>query len=269
LEALLPNVRIAFDAYAEFLRKSNERLNLTAVPDAETYSRHFEDSLALLRFADFKGKRVIDIGSGAGFPGVPLKLAEPSIALTLVDASRKRVEFLRELAALLRIDATILHARAEELALPVGRVQRDAAPTLDFATDGLSGQRDAAPTFGAVSYGENLSSNAPDSSLPKPDSCREHYDIAVSRAVARMSVLAELCLPFVQVGGLLLALKGSNADAELADADALIESLGGSVQSCERYERGAVVVVRKLRPTDSRYPRTWKQISRGSREGTI
>lgn len=107
-----------FDTYAAELAAQNAVMDLTAVSGEElTAKRHFLDSLSLLRLADFSGAKVIDVGSGAGFPGLPLKLAEPSIRLTLLDAQQKRVDFLTELCAKLGSDAECLHARAEEQAL--------------------------------------------------------------------------------------------------------------------------------------------------------
>lgn len=109
----------AFRAYSAFLREKNAVMNLTAITDEEDVVRlHFLDSLALVTAADLKDKSVIDIGSGAGFPGLPLKLAAPSLRLTLLDAQQKRVGFLQELCDLLKLgDVRCVHARAEEAAL--------------------------------------------------------------------------------------------------------------------------------------------------------
>lgn len=113
-----PEALDAFDIYASFLGEQNAVMDLTAVSgEEETAKRHFLDSLSLLRVADFRGKRVIDVGSGAGFPGLPLKLAVPDMALTLLDAQQKRVDFLAALCEKLGTEAECLHARAEERAL--------------------------------------------------------------------------------------------------------------------------------------------------------
>ena len=115
---LSPEALNAFDIYASFLGEQNAVMDLTAVSgEEETAKRHFLDSLSLLRVADFRGKRVIDVGSGAGFPGLPLKLAVPSVSLTLLDAQQKRVDFLAALCEKLGTEAECLHARAEEQAL--------------------------------------------------------------------------------------------------------------------------------------------------------
>lgn len=118
MEDILQTERVKFQRYADLLAEWNSRIDLTSVPAEETWTRHFADSLQLLNFADFSKKSVIDVGSGAGFPGVPVKIAEPSISLTLLDATAKRTEFLRALCKELGIDATIIHGRAEEYAKP-------------------------------------------------------------------------------------------------------------------------------------------------------
>lgn len=118
---LSPEALDAFETYAAFLAEQNAVMDLTAVSgEAETAKRHFLDSLSLLQTADFSGRRIIDVGSGAGFPGLPLKLAVPSLSLTLLDAQQKRVDFLSALCGKLGVEAECLHARAEEQALKPG-----------------------------------------------------------------------------------------------------------------------------------------------------
>jgi len=115
--ALPPGAISAFESYYGYLEERRQRANLTAITGASDIARlHFLDSLALLKSAHFKGKRVIDIGSGAGFPGVPLKIAEPTVDMTLLDATGKRVTFLSDLCAMLGISAACLHTRAEAAA---------------------------------------------------------------------------------------------------------------------------------------------------------
>jgi len=217
--ALPPGAALAFEEYYVLLEERRQFVNLTAITGAEEVARlHFLDSLALMGSARFKGARVIDIGSGAGFPGIPLKIAEPSVDITLLDSTGKRVAFLKELCAALGLDANCLHARAEAAAhLP-----------------GL----------------------------------REAFDIAVSRAVARLDALCELCLPFVRVGGLFIAMKGADSDDEIAGARAAIAALGAELQELVDYGiPGAdaahrAVVMRKTSGTPEKYPRRFARIQK-------
>ena len=200
--------------YADLLAEKNKVMNLTAITDPEEIaSLHFLDSLCLLNILDFSAKRVIDVGTGAGFPGLPLRIVQPDVQLTLLDALNKRVDFLREVCGALNLpDVFCVHARAEE--------------------------------FGH----------------------REEYDIAVSRAVASLPLLLELCLPFVKVGGRFLAMKGRDSDEEIAAAAHAAELLGaGSAQITDYPIPGTDVVHRavlfeKIRPTPVKYPRAFAKI---------
>ena len=207
----------SFETYRALLEKHGGEYNLTAITGIEDVVRlHFLDSLALFRVADFTNAKIIDIGSGAGFPGVPITLAEPSAILTLLDATEKRVAFLSELCAAAGINASCIHARAEEAAREVF--------------------------------------------------LREGFDVAVSRAVARLNVLCELCLPFVRVGGLFLAMKGFDSDDEISKARGAIKTLGGILDNCYDYTipgtdiRHRVVVIRKQTQTPEKYPRRFARI---------
>ena len=200
-----------FRAFGTTLLEKNRVMNLTAITEPEAVARlHFADSLELLNAADFRGKRVLDVGCGAGFPGVPLKLAEPSIDLTLLDSLQKRVNWLRETLADMGIDAHCVAARAEE-------------------------------------YPE-----------------RECFDLVTSRAVARLNVLCELCLPFVRVGGCFLPMKAAAAAQELSEASHAISVLGGRLARTLDYELdGAarhILVIQKVRPTPPAYPRRYSKI---------
>lgn len=205
--------------YAELLAEKNKVMNLTAITDpAEVARLHFLDCAALLALADLRGKRVVDVGTGAGFPGLPLKILEPSIQLTLLDAQRKRVDFLREVCGELGLkDVECVHGRAEEFA----------------------------------------------------QQHRETFDLAVSRAVAALPVLAELCLPLVKPGGLFLAMKSNKTDEEIEAAAPIIQTLGGEppfvmdyrLPGSEAYQR--IVTVLKARPTPPGYPRRWSKIKNG------
>ena len=204
-----------FERFGKLLLEKNQVMNLTAITEPEKVAElHFFDSLALLNAASFQGKRVIDVGCGAGFPGVPLKIAEPTIKLTLLDSLGKRMDWLREILPELGLEANVVTARAEEYV----------------------------------------------------SACRERYDLAVSRAVARLNVLCELCLPYVQVGGCFLAMKGQLADVELEEAKKAISILGGTVERVYAYDvENAVhraVVIRKEKPTPAKYPRAFAKIKK-------
>jgi len=216
---LPPEAGAAFGTYHDFLEKRGQIVNLTAISGAEDVARfHFLDSLALMSAASFNGTNVIDIGSGAGFPGVPLKIAQPSMKLTLLDSTGKRVAFLTDLCVELGIEATCLHARAE-----------DAAREADM---------------------------------------REQYDIALSRAVARLNTLCELCIPFIRIGGLFIAMKGVDSDNEVAEARSAIETLGAELQECRDYTipgtdvTHRAVLIRKTAETPSKYPRRFARIQK-------
>lgn len=201
--------------FGEALIEKNAVMNLTAITEPSAVAQlHFLDCIALLNAADFREKRVIDVGCGAGFPGVPLKIAEPSIRLTLLDSLAKRMNWLSETLPALGVDAEIITARAEEFA-----AQR-----------------------------------------------REQYDLATSRAVARLNVLAELCLPYVRVGGKFLAMKGALAQEEVEEARRGIERLGGRVSRIFEYPVAdavhKAVVIEKLRPTPPQYPRAFAKIKK-------
>ena len=206
-----------FRTYYEYLDKQNQVMNLTAIEgEADTARLHFLDCAALLTVQDLKGLSVIDVGSGAGFPGLPLKIAQEDMRLTLLDSLEKRVRFLSETCALLGFeDVACIHARAED-------------------AKELHGQ----------------------------------FDAAVSRAVARLNLLAELCLPFVKVGGVFLAMKGPGAAEELAQAAHAIEVLGGGEAEILPYtvpgteQAHNVVRIRKVKETPAKYPRRWAKIQK-------
>ncbi len=199
--------------FGDLLVEKNQVMNLTAITEPEAVAQlHFLDSISVLDAADCKGKSVIDVGCGAGFPGVPMVIAEPSIRLTLLDSLQKRMNWLKEILPGLGIEANVVAARAEE-----------------YVTG-----------------------------------CREQYDLATSRAVARLNILAELCLPYVKVGGFFLALKGAMTAEEVDEAQKAITTLGGKVRRIYEYPVAdaihRIVVVEKIRPTPKQYPRKFSRI---------
>ena len=204
----------AFCRYGQMLLEKNQVMNLTAITDPAAVAQlHFLDCLQLIRLAEFGGKKVIDVGCGAGFPGVPLRIAVPDLDLTLLDSTAKRINWLRdEVLPELGLDANCVAARAEE-----------------FVTG-----------------------------------CREQYDFAVSRAVARLQVLAELALPYVKVGGTFLAMKGAAAQQEALEAERAIKLLGGRIERIAEYPVAdathRVVIIHKEKPTPAKYPRRYAQI---------
>ncbi len=216
LERKLTDAQLdTFCAFGSALVEKNQVMNLTAITEPEQVARlHFLDCIALLGAANFYGKSVVDVGCGAGFPGVPLKIAEPSIQLTLLDSLKKRMDWLSATLPDLGIEAQCVAARAEEYALEH----------------------------------------------------REQYDIAVSRAVARLTMLAELCLPLVRVGGHFVAMKSADSDEELSQAARAIATLGGKVTRIWDYAipgTDAVhraVVITKVKATPKPYPRRFAKI---------
>ena len=202
-----------FQKYFELLAEWNEKMNLTAITDESGVAlKHFADSLSLLNFVDIpQNSSLADVGTGAGFPGVVLKIARPDIKITLIDSLNKRLVFLGEVCAQLGIEAELIHSRAED------------------------GARD--------------------------EKLRENFDFAVSRAVARMNVLSEYCLPYVKVGGAFCAMKGAQANEEFKESLNAINTLGGKLENkyfFELPENGgerAIAVVRKVKNTPQKYPR--------------
>ena len=205
-----------FATYYNKLIEFNKKVNLTRITDKnEVYLNHFFDSITpLLEFSDlFKGeKSLCDVGAGAGFPSLPIKILCPDLSITIVDSLGKRLKFLDELVSDLSLDkVTLVHSRAED-----------------------AGQN------------KNL---------------REKFDLVTGRAVARMSVLSEYCLPLAKVDGYLVALKGPKAQDELAEAKNAIEVLGGSVKEVKELtlpdtdDERTLIVVKKVKATPKKYPR--------------
>jgi len=216
---LTADQQAAFQLYYEELIAWNARFNLTAITDYEQVQiRHFLDSLSCLLAQEAKaalnraGSRTVDVGSGAGFPGIPLKLVCPAGRFTLLEATGKKVTFLEHLIGRLGLrTVTAVKARAEELA--------------------------------------------------HDPSHREQYDLALSRAVAELPVVAEYTLPFCKVGGWAIAQKGEAGAAEAWTAEKAISLLGGELRRVIPIElpglaeNRSLVVIEKVHPTPAAYPR--------------
>ena len=203
------------EQFADLLIEKNKVMNLTAITEEDKVARlHFADCLYLLTCCDLRGKKIIDVGCGGGFPSLPLLCAEPKLDILGLDSTAKRINFVTESAEALGVGGKFVAARAEEYAL------------------------------------KN----------------REKFDIATSRAVASLNVLLELTLPFLKVGGKLLAMKGMNVDED-EDAKKALQVLGGKIVETKTYSVGdefperRVVIVEKIRKTPDAYPRRYAKIS--------
>lgn len=202
-----------FTRYYEMLVETNKVMNLTAITEPEEVAvKHMIDSLLAYEPAMQGGKVLADVGTGAGFPGVPLKIYCPSLKVVLIDSLGKRLKFLEQVIEALNLqDITCQHLRAED----AGRSKKH----------------------------------------------REAYDIVTARAVARLSVLAEYCLPLVKKDGMFIALKGSKFAEEITEANAAVKILGGKLLSSEPVklpgldDGRAIIRIKKIKSTPVQYPR--------------
>lgn len=203
-----------YETYFKLLVEWNEKMNLTAITEkGEVYEKHFYDSISASFFYPFSNvETLIDIGAGAGFPSLPIKIIYPQLRVTIVDSLNKRISFLEHLCKEVGLDhVTCIHGRAEELGVN--------------------------PEY------------------------RDQYDCVTARAVARLNVLSEYCLPFAKVGGTFLVLKGSDASSELNEAKKAIKLLGAKTRKMEslllpsdQAER-SIIIIDKVSPTPKGYPR--------------
>ena len=210
---LTPETQQKLCAFGEAVIRQNEVMNLTAITEPSQVAKlHLLDSISLLTLANLRGKRMIDVGCGAGFPGVPVKIACPEVKITLLDSLGKRMAWLEQILPQLGVEAECVTARAEEAVL----------------------------------------------------TRREQYDIATSRAVARLNILLELTAPYVKVGGFVLAMKGAAAREELDEAKNAIRKLGLKLEKVAEFPMDgtahAVIVLRKVAPTPPQYPRRYAKI---------
>jgi 16S rRNA (guanine527-N7)-methyltransferase len=203
-----------FDIYFQLLVEWNDKINLTALTSEEdVYLKHFYDSISAAFYYDFKNElHICDVGAGAGFPSIPIKICFPHLEISIIDSLKKRIGFLNHLATELNISqVNFYHGRAEDL----GSDQKH----------------------------------------------REKYDVVLARAVARMSVLSELCLPFSKKNGVFIAMKGAQAGEELTDAKKALKLLGGETDHIHTFtlpqedSERSIIIVNKVAKTPKKYPR--------------
>lgn len=204
--------------YMELVLEYNKVMNLTGITDKDEFvEKHFYDSLLPTEVVDFNNKKIVDIGSGAGFPGIPLAIAYPNSSFLLVEPMNKRCEFLRVVKEKLNLtNVTILCERAENI---------------------------------------------------KKDQ-RESFDIALSRAVSNLSILLELCVPYLKVGGIFLAYKGIKYEEELKSSKNALNSLFCEVTSVQNRKLPITnddrfnIIIKKSKKTDLKFPRDFSQIKK-------
>ena len=201
-------------AYRDTTLDWNDKVNLTAITNPDEFlQKHYVDSLLCADAKELtEANTIIDVGTGAGFPGIPLAIFFPNKKFVLVDSLQKRLKIVRQMADEIGLqNIEVVHGRAEDLAR-----------------------------------------------LPQ---YREQFDLCVSRAVANLSTLSELCLPFVKVGGTFISYKGSNCNAEVSEALKAIQMLGGKLDRVERPtleynpSEHTMLYIQKERKTPNDYPR--------------
>ncbi len=199
-----------FYEYMLLLKDWNEKINLTAITDEkDIIIKHFIDSLTINKYLK-DNEKVIDVGTGAGFPGIPIKIINDKINMDLLDSLNKRINFLNEVKEKCEIEnINCIHSRIEDFAI------------------------------------KN----------------REKYDVATSRAVAKLAVLLEYLLPVVKKDGICICMKSNKAEEEINEAQKALEILGGKIEKTEEFllpgtdiER-TIIIVRKIKNTPEKYPR--------------
>lgn len=212
--SLSPEQLKQFELYFELLVEWNEKMNLTAITaENDVYLKHFYDSISAAFYFDFtKPLSICDIGAGAGFPSLPIKICFPHLKISIVDSLQKRIHFLTHLTEKLGLaDVSLYHDRAE--------------------------------TFG------------------KNKLYRESYDVVTARAVARLSVLSELCIPLVRENGHFIAMKAASAQDELEAGKKAVQILGGKVREIQSFElpieqsERSIIIIEKKKATPNKYPR--------------
>lgn len=221
METACNNVGLNFDEikynefinYKDMIKQWNEKINLTAITeDEDIIKKHFIDSIKVFNFKEFhNANNIIDIGTGAGLPGIPIKIVKPELNIVLLDSLLKRVNFLKEVINKLKLESIkAIHGRAEDLA--------------------------------RKEY-------------------RDFFDVAVSRAVANLTLLSELSIPFVKINGYFVAMKGPNVNDEIKDAKNAISALGGVIEDIievtieDSNLKHNLVIIRKKMETPKTFPR--------------
>ena len=203
-----------FIKYKDMIKEWNQKINITAITeDSEIIKKHFIDSIKMFKFSPLsEAKSIIDIGTGGGFPGIPIKIINEDKEVVLLDSLNKRIKFLDEVIKTLNLpNIATIHGRAE-----------------DFAQE--------------VKY-------------------REKFDVAVSRAVANMTTLSELCLPYVKFNGYFVAMKGPSVEEEILNAKNALNILGGKIEDIIQVSiedsdlKHNLVIVKKIKNTPKAYPR--------------
>ncbi len=205
------------DTYYKMLISYNSHTNLTRITEEnEVYLKHFYDSLTLVKAINLNNQTLLDIGTGAGFPGLVLKIVFPNLKVTLVDSLNKRITFLKSVIEKLNLkDIEAIHTRAEEYVL----------------------------------------------------NKRESFDIVTSRAVANMSILSELCIPFVKIGGYFISMKADSKE-ELKIAETAIKTLGGVLKDNIIFKlphdagTRTLIKIEKIVKTSVKYPRKFNEIKK-------
>ena len=202
---------------ADYMVEYNKNVNLTRITEhSEIIEKHYIDSILPLTMYDVpRGTRAIDVGAGAGFPSLPMKIYRPDLQFTLLDSGNKRIAYLESACKMLDLQCETVHARGEELG--------------------------------------------------KDAKYREKYGIATARAVAALNVLCEYCLPFVEVGGVFLALKGEKDETDIAEN--AVKALGADISDVKRYElpsgdKRNLIIIKKVSPTPPQYPRPSAKIAK-------
>lgn len=200
-----------FVIFYELLVEWNKKINLTTITDFEdVFMKHFYDSLCLVKAIKLKDQRLLDVGSGAGFPSIPLKIIFDELDVIIIDSLNKRIKFLDVLTKALEIKVRLIHGRVEE------------------------------------------------------HKFKNHYDIVTARAVSNFRILTELCLPYVKVGGLFIALKGPKYNEELEEGRKTIQVLGGKLSKTIEYDvnnqKRALIIIEKITCTGNQYPRMYNKI---------